>query len=408
MFAFALWDGESQKLLLARDRFGEKPLFTAKTQSGSFLVASEMKALLRHPEVSNNPNNSAIQSFSNGYWPESDSETFFEGIQRFDQNTWALYSKEGNLLKTERFWKPEEITPREGLTLLSATEEFSALLTESVKLRLNADVPVGSSLSGGLDSSTITGLVAQARGRESQPQHTFSAVFPTDPTISEALEVHTVAEYLSVPSHLVAPTPEGLEADSRILHWHQEEPFESASIYLQWSVARLAAENGVTVLLDGQGADELLGGYQHYIGAFQGDLVRSGKGIDALKQTANLRKKLTERSSEFHDSHRRFSADPGLSNLQLVEAILRSALGSVFRRPSNSLGEAREAMNHSLFRHGLPTLLRYADRNSMAFSREVRLPFLDTRLVDFCLSLPTGFFSRMVGRSGCCGRQRRG
>lgn len=392
MFAFALWDGHRQELLIARDRFGEKPIFTTKTQSGLFLVASEMKALLRHPEVSSRPNSAAIESFVKGNWSESDSQTFFDGIDRFEQNKWARYSSEGGLIGSGPFWFPQHLSAIDASSLTSVKEEFTRLLRESIELRRTADVPVGSSLSGGLDSSIISAIVAGARGNGDQAQHTFSAVFPSDPTISEEREVDILARHLGLPSHRVSPEPAGLEVDSTMLHWHQEEPFESASIYLQWAVARLAAQHQVTVLLDGQGADELLGGYQSYLGPFQRDLLRSGRWAEAFHQTGALRKRLRELSSHFDEPHRRFSATPGLTSFQLLRDIIRTSLGLDHSSKAGDAGEARTAMNHSLFHHGLPGLLRYADRNSMAFSREVRLPFLDIRLVDFCLSLPTDVF----------------
>lgn len=399
MFAFALWDERSRRMLVARDRFGEKPLFLGKGSFGTVVFASEMKAILVHPLLGCSLNDRAAERYGTGAWYEDDELTFFEGIERLPPAHAAWFREDGSEERRWRYWTPDytqidtEIKPRE------AVEQFAELMQRSINLRLRADVPVGSSLSGGLDSSMIVGLLSRERSTSSFTQNTFSAIFPSDPTMSEDKEIEAVVSHTGVNSFLVTPDPLRLAEESALLHWHQEEPFLSASIYLQWCVARLALQKNTTVLLDGQGADELLAGYQFYFRQRQLDLLDQGRSALAMRETAKFNRRLRVASEQYEGSQRRFNASIAYSTDEL------RALG----RPSSpvmqypySVGTApvqpgfrlRRTLSEALLYNSLPMLLRYADRNSMAFSREARLPYLDYDLVDFCLRLPDDFYVR--------------
>ena len=264
MFVFLLWDHKSERMLVARDRFGEKPLFIGRGKLNTVVFASEIKAIVVHPNITCSKNEKAIEKFTSGSWYENDELTFFKDIERFPSSHAAWFSKDGVELSRWRYWIPDYDAINFDIKPFEAAEKFNELMQRSIDLRLRADVPVGSSLSGGLDSSFIVGLLANKKKSLSFSQNTFSAVFPTDPTMSEDKEIKAVVHHTGVNSFLVSPNPYGLVEDLEKLHWHQEEPFLSASIYLQWCVARLAKENNTTVLMDGQGADELLAGYQSY------------------------------------------------------------------------------------------------------------------------------------------------
>jgi asparagine synthase (glutamine-hydrolysing) len=260
-------------------------------------------------------------------------------------------------------------------------------------------VPVGSSLSGGLDSSVIVGLLSHGRNASSFTQNTFSACFPSDPTISENKEIEAVVSHTGVNSFSVAPDPYRLAEESALLHWHQEEPFLSASIYLQWCVARLAKQNNTTVLLDGQGADELLAGYQFYFRQRQLDLLDQGRVALAMRETAKFNRRLRAVSKQYEESHRRFNTSVAYSTDELKS--LGKSLPAVFHypyqigtAPANPGFRLRRTLSEALLYNSLPMLLRYADRNAMAFSREARLPYLDYDLVDFCVRLPDDFYVR--------------
>lgn len=399
MFAFALWDESSRRMLIARDRFGEKPLFIGKGSFGTVAFASEMKAILVHPQMRCSVDPRALERFGTGSWYEDDELTFFEGIERLPPAHAAWFREDGVEEKRWRYWTPDYTSVNHDIKPRQAVEKFAELMQRSVGLRLRSDVAVGSSLSGGLDSSAIVGYLSRERSASSFKQNTFSAIFPDDPTMSEDKEIEAVVSHTGVNSFLVTPDPLRLAEESALLHWHQEEPFFSASIYLQWCVARLARQNDTTVLLDGQGADELLAGYQFYFRQRQLDLLDQGRMALAMRESAKFNRRLRFASEQFDGSQRRFNASIAYSVEDLNK--MGKPSPSVFHYPY-TVGAApakpgfrlRRTLSEALLYNSLPMLLRYADRNSMAFSREARLPFLDYDLVDFCISLPDYYYVR--------------
>lgn len=399
MFAFALWDARKRRLLVARDRFGEKPLFIGRGPFNTVVIASEMKAILAHPLMPCRINATATERYGASTWFEDDEHTFFDGIERLPPAHAAWFREDGSEERRWRYWTPDYTVVDEDIKPRDAVEQFRTLMQRSVNLRLRADVPVGSSLSGGLDSSLIVGLLSRERSTAAFTQNTFSAVFPSDPTLSEDKEVEAVVSHTGVNSFSVVPDPRRLAAESELLHWHQEEPFLSASIYLQWCVARLASQNRTTVLLDGQGADELLAGYQFYFRQRQLDLLDRGQAKLALRETAKFNRRLDIASRDYEGAHRRFNASVAYSVDELRK--FGHTLPTVFHYPYQT-GVAparaglrlRRTLSEALQYNSLPMLLRYADRNSMAFSRESRLPYLDHDLVDFCIRLPDRYYVR--------------
>jgi asparagine synthase (glutamine-hydrolysing) len=401
MFAFALWDGRRRELFLARDRFGEKPLFYTRLSGGGYAFASEMKALFAHPGVRTSPNESAVRDYVGGSFYEDGEETMFEGVFRLMPAHAMVAGDDGTIRRRWRYWTPDYRPVEDGFDEAAATERFRELLERSVRLRLRSDVPVGTSLSGGLDSSAIVCLLAAARMQTpTLTQNTFSGRFDeTDPTLSEGPYIDLVVERAAVRAHGVTPTPLGLLEESERLHWHQEEPFLSASIYLQWCVMRLAYEHRTTVLLDGQGADELLAGYQFYFPAYQLDLVDRWRLGRLLYDTVAFRRRLQRASRGYADSLRRFDHNIALGP-RVVARAWRSRSSVAHGSYDVGVPEAvpgmrlRRQIAEALQYNSLPMLLRYADRNAMAFSRETRFPFLDHELVDFCVRLPDRAFIR--------------
>jgi asparagine synthase (glutamine-hydrolysing) len=394
MFAFALWDGRSGELFLARDRFGEKPLFFARLPGGGYAFASEMKAIFAHPDIAVAPRESAVRSYVEGNFYEDGPETMFAGLERVMPAHAMVLAENGALRRRWRYWTPD-YSVADDYDEATAVEHFRDLLERSVRMRLRSDVAVGTSLSGGLDSSTIVCLLAGERIQTpTLSQNTFSGRFDDfDPTLSEGPYIDLVVNRAAVRGHSVTPTALGLVEESARLHWHQEEPFLSASIYLQWCVMRLAHEHDTTVLLDGQGADELLAGYQFYFPSYQLDLVDHRHYGRLLYDTLAFRRRLRAASRGYANSLRRFNHDVALG---------ARALAAAWRSPSDVSAGAYEAgvppplpgtrlrrqIAEALQYNSLPMLLRYADRNAMAFSRETRFPFLDYELVDWCVALP--------------------
>jgi asparagine synthase (glutamine-hydrolysing) len=401
MFAFALWDGRRGELFLARDRFGEKPLFSARLRGGGYAFASEMKALFAHRDVPASPLEGTIRSYVEGRFHEDGEETMFEGVTRLLPAHAMVVADDGAVRRHWRYWTPNYEPVENGFDQAAATERFRSLLERSVRTRLRSDVRVGTSLSGGLDSSTIVCMLAAARMHTpTLTQNTFSGRFDdTDPTLSEGPYIDLVAERTGVQAHSVTPSPLQLIEESARLHWHQEEPFLSASIYLQWCVMRLAQDHGTTVLLDGQGADELLAGYQSYFPSYQLDLVDSHRFGRLFYETVAFRRRLRRASRGYANSLRRFDHNVGLRPKGLYHAWQRRQVvahgGYEEGVPPAAPGmRLRRLIAEALQYNSLPMLLRYADRNAMAFSRETRFPFLDHELVDWCVTLPDRAFVR--------------
>ena len=389
MFAFALYDPARRTLLLARDRFGEKPLYYHHTADGTFLFASEIKALLAQPEVQARPNGESIYRFLRHKLAELEPATFFDGIASLPGAHALELNVDTGHEVLRRYWLLDVSVedPRPHDELVAA---YRALLEDSIRIRLRADVAVGSSLSGGIDSSAIVGCLAL--GHHVDRQHTFSARFPGW-ALDEGRYIADVTELTSAQSHEVTPDPN--PADLERVVWHQDQPFGSLSIYAQWSVMQLAQAQGITVLLDGQGADETVAGYPFYYAALFRYLLRTGRWLQLAREirafsatpaSGRLRSlafyALPDAAARRLRSRRR---GPGIStsfaHLHAAQPGERTSIGG-FRT------DLDEMLATTLTESMLPGLLRYADRNSMAFGREVRLPYLDHRLVELAFSLP--------------------
>ncbi len=394
MFAIALWDGREGRLLVARDRFGEKPLFHTRLPGGGMAFASEAKALFAHPGVAAAIDEDVLELYLNARYYESDEATMFKGVKRLRAAHAMLLDGKGQVLRSWRYWTPDFSPRDERYREADAVERFRELVERSVSMRLRSDVPVGTSLSGGLDSSTVVALVAKLKGeRGIVTQNTFTARFDDDPALSEGHFVDLVTSATGVNAHMITPDPMRLMEESRRIHYHQEEPFLSASIYLQWCVMRLASAQSTKVILDGQGADELLGGYQFYFPTHQYDLVESGRWLSAIRETTLFSRRLAGASRLYPNSQRRFNRNAALGLRQLARHGLRRGAphpdGELAGVPRLTRGgRHRNLRARAMLYESLPQLLRYADRNSMAFARETRLPFLDYDLVDFVAGLP--------------------
>lgn len=386
MFGLAIWDSTDKKIFAARDRFGEKPFHYVYIPQRLFAFASEMKALWAAGLAGRRIHEETLALFTQHGQVEIGEQTIYEEIQRLPQ-AHCLTLTAGGRLQKRRYW---DIDPRiriEGWTEERYAEGFREHFTNSVNLRLRADVPVGSSLSGGLDSSTVVGVINRLLP-ETAVQKTFSARFD-DPSRDEGSWMDLVTNANRVERHDVWPTAERFFAELSDLFWHQEEPFTSASVYAQWNVMRLAKQNGVTVLLDGQGADEMLAGYHSYFNEMTDDLLNSFDFRGYLKWRrdclalhgvvpGNFRRVLTQKT-------------PGPVKRLLKKGMQKPQIEPaqpVYPREFGKVSSLRKLLWWNTTREGLVELLRYADRNSMAHSREVRLPFLDHNLVEFVFKLP--------------------
>jgi asparagine synthase (glutamine-hydrolysing) len=402
MFAFAIWDEEARTLFCARDRFGEKPFFYHYVPGKIFAFASEVKGLFAWgaPRKINNRmlfNYLAYDVVEN---PRAKSETFFEGISKLEAAHYILIDGSGKFTK-RRYWAVPEINVDHQISFESACERFRELLEESVKRRLRSDVPVGTSLSGGLDSSSVLCTISGLLNGSGPGQKTFSARFH-DKKIDEGEYMRLAAEAAGARQYFAWPDAKTLLESIDDLFYHQEEPFGGASILAQWEVMKLAKQENVTVLLDGQGADEILGGYVHYFRPLFLELysrdrarfreeVRAYEAVHKLQfaSTARFRFEATRPDvlRLLGRARRKFSRPSYLAHLHPEFA----AAYKTDPPPFTTYNDLNETLRHSTQGYGLENLLRFADRNSMAFSREVRLPFLSHVLVEFLFTLPASF-----------------
>jgi asparagine synthase (glutamine-hydrolysing) len=398
MFAFAIWDEMTQKLFIARDRFGEKPLFFYQDEE-EFLFASEIKALWA-AGIKKESNSRMIFNFLTiGYTqnPANGSETFFQNISRLPARSFLFYHPATGSLDISAYWDIEA-GYTQSIKEEIAIDRFSQLLHASVQRRLRSDVALGTSLSGGLDSSAVVACILRQTERPGRLA-SFSALFPGFEK-DESGFIRLLTERLSLENFSTTPTAAGLIRDFERLVRHQEEPFLSSSIYAQFNVYGLAASHSVKVLLDGQGADEVLAGYHKYYGWYWQELYRSDKKAFVLELEAARESGISDRWTWKNRlaAHLPVYAGLFLKKQRSAQQRRSSDLSREFIREWGvsyydipHIDKLNGILYYNTFMNGMEELLRYADRNSMAHGVEIRLPFLDHSLVEFVFSLPSHF-----------------
>lgn len=378
MWAFAIWDGRRRELFCARDRLGVKPFYYTVV-GGSFLFASEIKALRAHPDAGKRPNDLMLLAFLAWGVADHTPATMYEGIFQLPPAHTLLVTEKG-VGKPERYWD-FEMNPNSrgaGVDDEAAARDLLNLLTDAVRLRLRSDVPVGTCLSGGIDSSTVTALINHLLRSESPEsvgdrQKTFSVCFE-DGRFDESRYIDTVVAATGVENSRTTPGTDGLWEDIERLLYMQDEPFASLSIYAQYCVMRLAREE-VKVVLDGQGADEQLGGYIAYLVPYIRTLLGHGEILAALREVIGILR--------LHRSFFWWALRQVVVRSQRRDLLLGSP-PEVLRYA----GTLDEVLKREITVSNLPLLLHWEDRNSMAFSIEARVPFLDYRVVEYLASLP--------------------
>lgn len=419
MWAFALWDARRRRLFCARDHFGIKP-FYYHWDGELFVFASEIKALLQHPLVPRIPDEHSIFDYLVLGLSDHDDRTFFEGVVPLQAGWWLTLDVPERLLTTRRYWEAR-VNPEVAWEPLERERrrtyaDFAGLLEDAVRLRLRSDVPLGSCLSGGLDSSSIVVLANRLLLNEQviparlvgDHQKTFTAR-NREEEIDEYAYSRLVVQQTGADEHVVFPEGEALWQDLDALAWHMDQPFGSTSPYQQWSLMRLARQGGVTVLLDGQGGDELLAGYHSYLPVYVRQIAQCRGFVSALRAGCQVSR--NGGAPAFDSLYRDFAArlpwraqqtllalrpvrpGPGASGSAVTDRQLTPEFVSRHRdrlwRPPVADGDGLAGVLYrDVISGNLPMLLRYEDRNSMAFSLETRLPFLDPRLVEFVFSLP--------------------
>lgn len=416
MWAVAIYDVPAGRVILSRDRLGIKPLYVARLDHG-VAFASEIKALLEVPGLPREIEQAMLRDFLSRGLVDHTDNTLFDGIWSIPAGCAIALEIRGNESKTAkrgkiwRYWTPGSPTGSDG----RIADRIRETMTSAVTSHLVSDVPVGSCLSGGLDSSTIVSLVHRLAAEDSAKaphwtQNAFTACLPNSPLDESRYAEAVIDSCKGLHWHRTEPAAARLQQDMASLVWHQEQPFGSPSIYMQWEVMRLAREQGVTVLLDGQGGDELFCGYEGYIPPYIAHLISHGaigrawsefqgaareghfrrialkghiaahllpRGVRDTMRNTRDRRKLDWLTGEL------FSVDPPIG--------IGEGLGLHNEGPSSAPPAESRIQKHLwsvLLSESLPALLRYEDRNSMAFSIEARVPLLDRRMVELAMSIP--------------------
>lgn len=398
MFAFAIWDTAKEELFCARDRFGEKPFhYVIDHDRGIFAFASEIKALVRMRVVDPQLDDRAVYRYLRFGEQAGVTQSIWRKVLRLPPaHCMRVSVRRGDIhFSIDAYWHLD-LEARTSLSFTDQVVQFRELFRDSVSLRLRSDVPVGTGLSGGIDSSSV---VCQIRELGiTSGQQTFTARM-ADPRLDESAYAELVASHANVVAHSIIPTADALLTDLDALFFAQEEPFQSTSMFSSFLVSRLARDHGVVVLLDGQGADEYLAGYSHYPALILSHLASRGRFGEWWQERSATRARIgidpvPIKAAVYHFLHRRNGAGEGLGvDAYRAPNILRGDFSATMlteepRQIPITGTPLRTRLYADLLLGHLQELLRYSDRNSMHFSREVRMPFLDHRLVEFALSLP--------------------
>ncbi len=415
MFAFALWDGRKRRLLLARDRFGKKPLFY-RLHAGGVAFGSELKAILEDPSVPRTPDRQALAEYlSFGY--VNAPRTAFEGLSSLPPGHTLAIEQDGRA-SLRRYWSLPvgDARPLAGPGGEErAVEQLAAAVDEAVRIRMVADVPLGAFLSGGLDSSSIVASMVAASPRGAPPPRTFAIGFD-EPAFDERAHAERVARHLGTDHETLVLRPEDAAPLERIA-WHHDQPLADSSSLPTFAVSRLARRR-VTVALSGDGGDELLLGYDRYRGAevelqlrrtpaALQPLLRSRTLIHLLHLTGRARRVVQELTHERLTAgstlDESYAARVEVFRPEQLAAVAGDLVGPGSREPVARLvrashgGSFSERCAHADVESYLPgDILAKVDRASMAYALEVRCPLLDHVLAEQIARLPVALKLRRL------------
>lgn len=397
IFATAVWDAHRRRAVIARDQLGVKPLYFAVV--GDLLVfASELKSLLASGMVETALDYDAIDAYLTfGFFPGP--QTPLAAVEKLLPGYRLVIDATG--VRREQYWAYPKPAPRADLRTEQLSQGLLERLEEAVRLQLMSDVPLGAMLSGGLDSSLIVALMARNMG---EPVKTFSVGFAEDGKRNELADARLVAQTFGTDHHELELSVSDRQVDMEALVWFLDEPLADLSALGFLALSKLASRH-VTVALSGQGADELLGGYAKHQAAAIAAVFNSipGPMRHVARAAATLGPKRVQRAARTLEA--RTTVDRLLAMSGRLDAAQRTRL---FRGPlaavdGNGARRALERRQGDLKDDPLPStlyldaqlalvddMLHYFDRASMAHSLEVRVPFLDHRLVEYCATIPAG------------------
>lgn len=398
MFAFSILDYNKQELFVVRDRFGVKPVFYYNGSKALYL-ASEIKQIRTCPEYKPNINEKVVRQYLATGAVDHTYDTFDKEIKYLPQGHYMYLDlkkpgTEFNLVKWYTL-QPKKWTG----SFDGAVKELRSILIDAVKLRLRSDVPVGSCLSGGLDSSSIVCIAADLleQSGDHAGQETVTARYESAKH-DEWQFAKEVIEKTHARPHQTFPSFKQLQQEVASFIWHQDEPTGSTSQFSQWAVFKCTHDVNLKVMIDGQGADEQLAGYGGNDLAFYIGLLEDGKYGDVLEEAKAYKKEHGRYPIGFIGNAINLAFKSGIGGMipnklkfkkeAPISWIKGEEPASIYDAPAHSLNEN---LLRQLYQEPLPALLRYEDHNSMAWSVESRTPFMDYRLVEFTMGLPARY-----------------
>jgi asparagine synthase (glutamine-hydrolysing) len=416
MFSFVVLDLEEKLMVAVRDPFGIKPLFMGQVGSG-WGFASEIRALRTMCGTSASMNHHVAYKYLTSGVYDAGSETFFSGVSALPPGHLAVVDFSSGVLdlKVKR-WFERPSSSQVEISWENAKDSLRQRMEQSVRLHLRADVGLGVALSGGLDSSVLTALI-----RKIEPDaeiNTFSFVSPGSQS-DESYWSNAVASHLGTRQHLVAPTGDQVAQDIDDVVYAQGEPFGSLSIYAQYAIYRAAQDSGLKVVIDGQGGDEAFAGYFGYPEARLRSLLNSGDllgGISLLRNWSgfpkhSIMKAIAALLGTYLEGEPKLFAlarsigsnrEPWLRTNVLRDFEVTSSETELDNLRQFSPRENRQLskrLSSALFSGEMVNLLRHGDRNSMRWSVESRVPYLDLDVVSFAQSLPEHYLLSSTGET---------
>jgi asparagine synthase (glutamine-hydrolysing) len=398
MFSFAVWDSKRETLTIVRDRFGIKPLYW-RLDDKKLEIGSEIKQVLPANPKFNLPR--VLDYLESGLTDFSD-ETLFDSVFQVEPGCLIEYKIEESVKFRKTKWAKD-------INSQSPLNDFQVIFEESIEKHFRSDVEVGSCLSGGLDSAAIV-AASSSRSKEKMFK-TFTAVFPGT-SVDESRKAKSISEFCSTDHYEVQVNPFDALEQIEKLTWHHDEPTGSTSMYAQWRVFEEAKEHGVKVMLDGQGADEILGGYHStfpYMEIEQkSQFTNTGKiKLDAFSRIQKIKKRqqTSKVAKLLHFSESWLASDLFELDPSRINAWSNALEAKGFKEPRS----VKDFCNVMTYAVSLPMLLHSEDRNSMAHGIEARVPFLYQKLVDYSLKLDTSLrmnstFTKLPVRDYLVGR----
>ncbi len=425
MFAVALWDAKKERLILARDHFGIKPLYfslinslpdsvrdfipaSAQTTNKSSILravwipsisatwqglifASEIKPIIDSGLIKKEPNDKVIYRYLKYRIHDDSPETFFNGVFKLmPGELMIVHNSQAEIRKFSRLEDSlKAIEPAASGISPKETAAFRQKLIDAIKMRLISEVPVGTCLSGGLDSSTVVAVVNQLlkeKAKEAESvgsrQNSFSAVFPNSSNNEEKYIDILLKDLTNISEHKIYPKPEEFFEDLMDFVKTQEEPTISTGPYAQYKVMQ-GAHKYVKVLLDGQGSDEMMAGYLPYYFVYLKQLLKEKKYSTLMKEAFSSLDILTKYFAM------KLISKFGIKKEVSVNSLLKTGFAEKYEKEKFKVtsDNLKQRLNEDIFHNSLPSLLRYEDKNAMRFSIEGRVPFLDFNLLKFIFSL---------------------